>query len=383
MRDSPGSNCPLKFVTFIKTYQNVYEREKTQIRSRQEKLSKGVSKLTEAKEVVGRLKGEAAVQEKQLAEKQHEANQALQMITDTMKNANAQKVEMEDLRGQTVEKEKSLNQRKKEIEIEMAEIAPLVEEAKKAVGNIKSTTLSEIRALRMPPDVIRDILEGVLRLMGTQDTSWNSMKSFLAKRGVKDEILSFDARRIKSRDRQAVETLLEERHNSFEPAVAKRASAAAAPLASWVLANVKFSYVLEKVKPLEAEQSKLKMNLQMAEDQIGNLSSGLDEVDQQVAVLKERLNRFTKEAAEVEIHLNKTKETISAADSLVEGLEGEYERWNAEVASMETDLELVPQFSLLGAAFIVYLSDAPEDARKRYMDKWKTSLGIKVSKQLF
>ena len=48
------------------------------------------------------------------------------------------------------------------------------------------------------------------------------------------------------------------------------------------MANVKFSYVLEKIKPLEKEQSKLQTNLKMAEDQIGQLSSGLDEVDQQV-----------------------------------------------------------------------------------------------------
>lgn len=53
---------------------------------------------------------------------------------------------------------------------------PLVNEAKLAVGNIKPESLSEIRSLRMPPDIIRDILEGVLRLMGIFDTSWVSMK---------------------------------------------------------------------------------------------------------------------------------------------------------------------------------------------------------------
>ncbi|TRY75069.1 hypothetical protein TCAL_08574 [Tigriopus californicus] len=367
---------PKKYVTFIKTYETVYAREKDQITSRQGKLSKGVSKLTEARDVVHKLKAEAAIQEKELAEKQAEANEALQMITDTMKNANTQKGEMENLKSKTLEEEKNLNVRKKEIEVEMAEIQPLVEEAKKAVGNIKSQTLSEIRSLRAPPEVIRDILEGVLRLMGTQDTSWNSMKSFLARRGIKDEILSFDARRISSKNRQIVEKLLEDRSNSFDPAVAKRASGAAAPLASWVLANVKFSYVLEKVKPLEAEQAKLQRNLRMAEDQIGNLSTGLDEVDQQVAILKERLNKFTKEAAEVEIHLNKTKETITAADSLVEGLEGEFTRWNQEVESMTEDLERVPQFSLLGSAFLVYLSNAPENERKRFLGAWQEMLGI-------
>ena len=171
--------------------------------------------------------------------------------------------------------------------------------------------------------------------------------------------------------------MLEERANSFDPAIAKKASSAAAPLASWVTSNVKFSYVLEKIKPLEREQAKLQRNLKIAEDQIGQLSSGLDEVDAQVAVLKDRLNKFTKEAAEIEIHLNKSKETIGSADSLVEGLEGEFERWNKEVEVMEKDLGKIPLYSLLAAAFLTYLSNAPEDIRKKCIEKWQVSLGIK------
>lgn len=45
-----------------------------------------------------------------------------------------------------------------------------------------------MRSLRAPPDVVRDVLEGVLRLMGIADTSWHSMKNFLSKRGVKEDI---------------------------------------------------------------------------------------------------------------------------------------------------------------------------------------------------
>lgn len=81
-----------------------------------------------------------------------------------------------------------MQNRKAEIEEELSEVEPLIQEARAAVGNIKTESLSEIRSLRAPPEIIRDILEGVLKLMGTQDTSWNSMKTFLAKRGVKEEI---------------------------------------------------------------------------------------------------------------------------------------------------------------------------------------------------
>ena len=36
--------------------------------------------------------------------------------------------------------------------------------------------------LKMPPEAIRDVMEGVLRVMGNFDTSWVSMKRLLGNR---------------------------------------------------------------------------------------------------------------------------------------------------------------------------------------------------------
>lgn len=75
-----------------------------------------------------------------------------------------------------------------DIEGELGKVEPLVEQAAQAVAGISADALAEVRSLRAPPAPVRDVLEGVLRLMGIKDTSWNSMKTFLAKRGIKDEI---------------------------------------------------------------------------------------------------------------------------------------------------------------------------------------------------
>ena len=96
-----------------------------------------------------------------------------------MQNASDQKNEMEELKRKPAEEDKVLQTRKKAIDRELAEVEPLVRAAKSAVGNIKTESLSEIRSLRAPPDTIRDILEGVLRLMGIFDTSWVSMKRWV------------------------------------------------------------------------------------------------------------------------------------------------------------------------------------------------------------
>lgn len=50
---------------------------------------------------------------------------------------------------------------------------PVLAEVRSAVENIESESLSEIYSLQAPPDVIHDIPERILRLLGIQDTLWN------------------------------------------------------------------------------------------------------------------------------------------------------------------------------------------------------------------
>ncbi len=152
--------------------------------------------------------------------------------------------------------------------------------------------------------------------------------------------------------RRAVEQLLARRKESFDERVARRASAAAAPLAAWVHANVSYSRVLERITPLEQEQANLRRyiklslanfklswenlflstrNLQSAEDNMTRLATGLDDVDKQVAVLREQLSVSTREASEIEIGLNKARRTLSVSQNLVLELADEYDRWRLQV----------------------------------------------------
>lgn len=373
-----NSATPRRYFSFVQLFSKLYENKRKEITKLTEILQAGVAKLTDAQRVVDTLKGQAAQQEAKLAEKQSKAAEALDLIGETMRNANLHKGEMEKLKGETENKSVVLKERKKEIELELAEVEPLIEEARQAVGNIKNESLSEIRSLRAPPDVIRDILEGVLRLMGIQDTSWNSMKTFLAKRGVKEEIRTFDAHRIATTSREAAEGLLAARANSFDPNVAKRASVAAAPLAAWVKANVQYARVVEKIRPLEREQAKLEENLASAEAQVGKLSSGLTEVDQRVAVLKEELNTYTREAAVIEVGLTKERETVAAAQELVAKLQNEYNRWKQQLSELTDNLKDLPKDVFLASAYISYLGDESSDTRQEILEKWKQLIGRQV-----
>lgn len=66
-----------------------------------------------------------------------------------------------------------------------------------------------------------------------------------------------DASQISPAALASVQKLLETRGSSFEAATAKRASAACAPLAAWVRANLHYAAALQRVQPLQTYQAKL------------------------------------------------------------------------------------------------------------------------------
>lgn len=304
MEVSAWGKSPYRFKRLMAGYFYLYSGMLVKVKSQQKTLQAGVDKLSSAQQVVNKLKIEAQEQEVALAEKRQLANNALELITSTMRNANDQKTDLLELKKKTQESSQLLKERQAAVDLELKEVEPLLQEAIAAVGQIKGEALSEIRSLRAPPDVIRDILEGVLRLMGTRDTSWNSMKAFLAKRGVKEDIRSLNPARISPDSCAAVEKLLMNKADSFDERNAKRASAAAAPLASWVIANVKYCKVIQSVKPLEDEQRMLQQNLIESENNMKMLMSGLSDVDAKVKSLSEQLNVYTQEAAVLEVKLN-------------------------------------------------------------------------------
>ncbi|XP_058542508.1 cytoplasmic dynein 2 heavy chain 1 isoform X7 [Neofelis nebulosa] len=364
---------PSRYMTFLRVYSAISSSKKKELLKRQSHLQAGVSKLNEAKALVDELNRKAGEQSVLLKMKQDEADAALQEITVSMQDASEQKTELERLKHKIAEEVVKIEERKNKIDDELKEVQPLVNEAKLAVGNIKPESLSEIRSLRMPPDIIRDILEGVLRLMGIFDTSWVSMKSFLAKRGVRDDIATFDARNIPKEIRHSVEELLYKNKGSFDSKNAKRASTAAAPLAAWVKANIQYSHVLERIQPLETEQAALESNLKKTEDRKRKLEELLNSVGQKVSELKEKFQSRTSEAAKLEAEVSRAQETIKAAEVLINQLDREHKRWNAQVAEITEELATLPKRAQLAAAFITYLSAAPEGLRKTCLEEWTKS----------
>ncbi|KAF1768244.1 hypothetical protein GCK72_000056 [Caenorhabditis remanei] len=355
---------PIKYRQFVENCSQLLGYKRSTLSARLDRLKGGVSKLNEAREEVAKMQKKAAKKSKLLAEKQAEADEALKAITESMSGAEDQKMSMEQLKAATEKENVVIEEKKAKIDEQLKEVQPLIDEARRAVGSIKSESLSEIRSLRAPPEAVRDILQAVLVFMGILDTSWEAMRKFLSKSGVKDDIMNFDANRITNEIHKKVTAIVKQKSASFEEANAKRASAAAAPLAAWVKANLEYSKILEKISPLEAEKNKLVKNLKKAEKQMENLSKGLQSVDEVVGELKRKFEVLMKEATQIKVDLDREQDTIRIAGTLVESLSGEFQRWKVQIETLGEEQSKMELCSLITSAFITYLGGCSEKDRK-------------------
>ncbi|XP_041973347.1 cytoplasmic dynein 2 heavy chain 1 isoform X2 [Aricia agestis] len=372
---SPSMQAPCRYVNLIRSYFHILTQKKEALIQRKNVLSAGVEALKRARIEVATLQKEAVTQEAALSEEQTKANAALEQISATVRANSDKKEEMNELKKNIERENEQLQIRKKEIEDQLAAVEPVIAAARAAVGDIRQDALSEVRSLRAPPDAVRDVLEGVLRLMGIADTSWHSMKNFLAKRGVKEDIRRLDAADISSEAVAAVSRLVERRAASFEDATARRASAACAPLAAWVRAQLAHAAALRHVRPLRDKQQELESAVRSAEAQLAALVSGVASVEERVAALTRALGEHTRAAATLELRLADAAAALARAAALLDHLAHEYNAWETQLEDITKELSELNLLSLLAAAYVVYLPELTEQQARDVIKNWATLMG--------
>lgn len=97
---------------------------------------------------------------------------------------------------------------------------------------------------------------------------------------------AFQARSLSVSLRSQVSAVMKAKADSFEQATIYRASVAAAPLAAWVKAQIKYSSVLERIQPLEAELNDATQALVSSQQALARNKAELGEIDVKVGRLK-------------------------------------------------------------------------------------------------
>ena len=362
---------PKDYVSFLQTWHTLFTMKKKELLADLGHLEAGLFKLDSASEIVNDLRTNAVQQEKDLRIAQAAADKAMEEISKAITSSTQRRNEVGEIKRTVADNERQTQARKTEIEAELSEIQPILDSAKLAVGSIKAEHLTEIRSLATPPQAINDVLSAVLTLLGIQDTSWQSMKRFLSNRGVKDDILNYDGSKIDSELRKNVAKIIKKNPSSFDDATIARASVAAAPLAAWVKANIRYSLVIEKIQPLQSELEEEISKLEQSQKHLKRCEDELNDIDTRVAGLKKEFGSRTAEAERLKNNLSIAGTTLDKAEKLIGQLSGEQTRWKTQAGQLREDISKLPMKMLLAAGFTTYLAKAPEDIRAKMILKWQ------------
>lgn len=365
---------PLHFFQLLDNYKHILKSKLSSQDDESKHLIAGLDKLREAAELVDKLSKKAQSQKILLKDKQAEADAALDKINVALEKKADRKQEAEKLKRQCLEDEEVIKERKVLIEEELVDIMPEVEAAREQVGELKQDNLNEIKAFRVPPDPVHDVLGAVLFLMGVKDTTWGNMKKFLSQRGVVQNIMNYDAHYITKDIRDAVKKIIDKKKASFDDKVIRAASVATAPLAAWVKANVKYSEVLLKIEPLEVEMNSLLSDLKKSQSRVQECTRQLEELEESTKVLNNELKAKTNEAAELRVGLEQAEKMLNSAQNLLLQLSGEKDRWEVQVEEIKNNVRLLPYKSLLSAGYIIYTGKDDEKIRLKKLNEWKQML---------
>lgn len=369
MQSAQGA-CDSDFYSFLGSWRKISKEMMDSKRRQLSRMQSGLSLLQSTNREVESMKADAKEQKLLLETAQADADAAMNAISDELSKSQIKSNEIEQLKLDLAEKSQEAFKRKASIQDEIESIQPVLDAAKEAVSHIDKSFLDEIRSLKTPPSAIVDVLSGVLMLLGIEDLTWMSMKKFLGQRGVKDNILNFDAKNMNPEVVVKVEAIVKKKSQSFDAAAIKKVSAAASPLAAWVRANLEYARVLKKVKPLEAKLESAENELQQSQFQLDSCESELFAIDRNVEDLRIKFRMQIGHAELLKENIRASSQRLDTAQALLDGLKGESMRWQEEVSRLEVEIYTVHVESLLFSGFINYLSARGRSSRDASLRAW-------------
>ncbi|KAJ1950138.1 dynein heavy chain, partial [Linderina macrospora] len=237
---------PRHYLDFIQQFKGMFFDRREELEEQQRHLNVGLDKLQATVVQVEELRKSLAAKKEELAAKTQQANDKLKQMVQDQQEAEQKQVASVQLQAELETKNAAIEERRKVVMHDLERAEPAVEEAQRAVSNIKKQQLTEVRSMANPPSAVKMAMESVCTLLGHRQTDWKTLQGIIRRDDFIASIVNFDTdkqmtRELRSRMRR---TFLERADFNFE--TVNRASKACGPLVKWVIAQVEFAEILDR-----------------------------------------------------------------------------------------------------------------------------------------
>ncbi|KAK4688349.1 dynein cytoplasmic 1 heavy chain, partial [Tremellales sp. Uapishka_1] len=364
---------PRHFLDFINHYVALFNEKKEELEEQQRHLNVGLDKLRETVNQVEELRHSLAAKSTQLEAKNVQANQKLrQMVTD-QQEAEAKKAASIEIQAALVQQDEYIRQRREIVMDDLAQAEPAVLEALAAVGNIKKQHLAEVRSMANPPEAVKLAMESACSVLGHQIDSWRTVQGIIRRDDFISSIQNFDTKKMPKviRDRMMRDYIAKP---SFNYETVNRASRACGPLVQWVIAQVRFSEILDKVAPLRQEVASLEEQADTTKHQAQVVMETVAQLEASIATYKDEYALLISETQSIKSEMDRVQSKVDRSMTLLKSLSSEQSRWDAGSKTFETEMGTIVGDVMISAAFLAYSGFFDQTYRDAMRREWTDHL---------
>ncbi|KAL9938803.1 hypothetical protein V8E36_002522 [Tilletia maclaganii] len=376
---------PRSFLDLIHHYVSLTNEKREALEDEQRHLNVGLDKLKETVAAVSDLQKSLAVKRTQLEAKNAEANEKLQRMVADQKSAEEKKAASIQIQGALEVQEREIGERRQVVMRDLADAQPAVEEAQSSVSNIKKQHLTEVRSMGNPPAPVKNAMESVCIILGHKIENWKSVQGIIRRDDFIASIVNFDTDRQMTRQirEKMIREYLSKPEYNFE--TINRASKACGPLAKWVIAQVRFSDILDRVGPLREEVDSLERQALETKEQASEIVTMISELEASIARYKDEYAMLISETQAIKGEMERVQKRVDRSIQLLESLGSEKERWEAASRTFDTQMSTIVGDAMLSAAFLAYAGFFDQQYREAMWSGWLQHLsdaGMKLKQEL-
>ncbi|KAI7858782.1 dynein heavy chain [Circinella umbellata] len=365
---------PRHFLDFISHYVRLYNEKREDLEEQQRHLNVGLEKLKDTVVKVEELRKSLAIKKNQLEVKNRQAEEKIKQMLADEKEAEQKKAASIQIQDALEIQNKEIQERRAIVLDDLANAEPAVMEAQKSVSNIKRQHLTEVRAMGNPPEAVKLAMESVCTMLGHKIDSWKTVQSIIRRDDFITSIVNYsteDKMTKQLRDYMRRNYL---NNSSFEYDAVNRASKACGPLVKWVVAQVQYSDILDRVGPLRDEVTRLEQSAEDTKQKATDIEQMIVDLETSIGTYKEEYAALVGETQLIKAEMDRVKSKVDRSLTLLSSLSSEKIRWEAASQAFESQMGTIVGDVLLSAAFLAYGGYFDQQYRELLLAKWTDHL---------
>ncbi|PWV12257.1 putative dynein heavy chain [Trypanosoma cruzi] len=360
---------PSSYLDLVRGFRKLLTRKREEILEQRDKLTNGMTKLEETKLAVGKMTEDLKVQDAKLQEKTEEVNRATESIQIQQQNAEEQQSLLASEKVKIEQTKRSALADQAEAQADLDRAMPTLLEAQAALDKLDKNDINEIKSYKTPAVMIRTVMEAVQTTL-RRKLDWDEAKKSLSEAKFIDMLKHYHENNDMTDQRLLDKLEKYVKRPDFTPAAASAVSKAAGGLCQWVIAIHKYGNIYKEVHPKilknENAQQKVRAQEEMLRQKEEKLQRIVDEVKKLEVALQLNIDEKTRLMAEAK----ETQMKLNRARIIVDGLEGERDRWTESIARYEAALGNLTGDTLLACGFLCYSGAFTAEYRLKLWHSW-------------